>query len=218
MELAYPTILTLPFALGLLGFIEPCTIGAHVVFLNATVDRSTSARMAAMAVFIVVRTLVMGAVGAVAALIGQQVIAAQSMLWLLFGALYLVIGIAYATDRIAVLKRGLDLAPSAWRAADSPALLGLAFGFSVPACAAPILLALFGLAAGSGAIALGFTAMAVFALGLSVPLVVLATVGVPARLRLSRRTMRRLLAAVFVAVGLWSIWFGLFVDATGWTL
>ncbi|MEQ9639603.1 MAG: cytochrome c biogenesis protein CcdA [Alphaproteobacteria bacterium] len=218
MELAYPTLLTVPFFLGLLGFVEPCTIGVHLLFLRRIVGNSLAQRVAAISIFIGTRTLVMGVIGAVAALMGQQLLTFQSGLWLLFGALYLIIGIAYAVDRIGMLRQRLDVVPASWRLADNPALMGLAFGFSIPACAAPILVALFGLAAGSGAPFLGFTAMAVFGLGLSVPLIALAMFGVPSWLKLSRSTVRWLLAAVFVGVGLWSIWFGLYVDAAAWTI
>ena len=218
MDLIFPAILALPFALGLLGFVEPCTIGAHLLFLNTVRGKAAAAKTVATTIFVTVRALVMGTIGAIAALVGQQLIDAQSVLWLAFGILYLAIGLAYATDRIATLERGIELAPAAWKAAENPALLGLAFGFSIPACAAPILVALFGLAAGSGTVLLGFTAMTAFAVGLSVPLVVLAAIGVPSWMRLSRRAVRWLFAAVFIGVGFWSIWFGLYVDATGWTV
>ena len=218
MELVYPTILTLPFALGLLGFVEPCTIGAHVLFLNTITDRPKVARFSAVAIFVLVRTLVMGAIGTAAAFLGQQVLSIQSALWLLFGALYVAIGITYATGHIGHFSRAFHAAPAAWRSARNPALLGTAFGFSIPACAAPIFVALLGLAAGSGTLLIGFTAMAVFALGLSVPLVVLAVIGVPSRLHVPKRIVRWLMAVVFIAVGAWSIWFGLFVDASGWTV
>ena len=217
MELAFPAILTVPFALGLLGFIEPCTIGAHLIFLRSVDNRAPAMKAVAIGTFIGVRALVMGGIGAVAALLGQQLFAAQSVMWLLFGFLYVGLGAAYAANRIAVLQHGFSILPSASRAANSSMVLGIGFGLSIPACAAPILVVLIGLAAGSGATFIGLTAMAVFALGLSVPLLVLAAIGVPAWLKLAPRTVRWMLAAVFVAVGLWSIWFGLFVDATTWT-
>ena len=218
MDLTFPAILVLPFALGLLGFVEPCTVGAHLLFLNTVRAKANAAKAVTTMIFVAVRALVMGGIGAVVALVGQPLIDMQSALWLAFGIFYLAIGLAYATDRISILMRGIELAPAAWKAAESPALLGLAFGFSIPACAAPILVALFGLAAGSGALLIGFAVMIVYAAGLSVPLVALALVCVPAWLRLSRRTVRWLLAAVFVGVGCWSIWFSLYVDATEWTV
>lgn len=33
MEISFQTLVLLPVGLGLLGFIEPCTIGGHLLFL-----------------------------------------------------------------------------------------------------------------------------------------------------------------------------------------
>ena len=105
-------------------------------------------------------------------------------------------------------------------AARGSALLGVLLGLNIPACAAPLLFALLGAAAAAGAAggsALGgFGSLALFGLALSLPLVV-AVLFAPARRvidwlgGLSRR-MPAITGLILIAVGLWSVWFGLFVS------
>jgi cytochrome c-type biogenesis protein len=206
--------------LGLLGFVEPCTVGGHLIFLRSMADKSLRTRTGAALAFTLVRTLMMGAFGAVVVVLGKSLIDVQTALWLIFGSLYILIGIAYGVGRAGVFERHVDFVPSAWKAAENPFVLGAALGLNIPACAAPILFGLIGLAASSGAVTLGIATMAVFGLALSAPLVVLAAS--PASASLADRLMgvrprtRWVLAAVFVALGAWSIWFGLFVDPADW--
>ena len=100
------------------------------------------------------------------------------------------------------------------------AALGLLFGLNIPACAAPLILAMLGLAAASGTgaaeLGAGFVSLGLFGLALSLPLV-LAVVFAPVRVLLNRlaalsRRIPRWTGALFILLGLWSIWFGLFVS------
>ena len=108
-----------------------------------------------------------------------------------------------------------------WNSASNPLIQGLAFGLNIPACAAPILFGLMGTAVASGSAATGFVMMAIFAVGLSLPLVPLSVLP---RLSASLdrltdwlRPRRWLFGLIFVSLGLWSIWFGLFVDPADWS-
>lgn len=83
-----------------------------------------------------------------------------------------------------------------------------------------LIVALLGLAAASGATAAdlggGFVSLAVFGLALSLPLVV-AVLFAPARALLDRisalsRRIPRWTGGLLVVLGLWSIWFSLFVS------
>jgi len=96
---------------------------------------------------------------------------------------------------------------------------GLVFGLNIPACAAPLIFALLGAAAAGGAsgatLASGFISLAVFGLALSAPLVA-AVLFEPARRALDwlaglSGRIPFWAGVVLVALGLWSIWFGLFV-------
>lgn len=211
----------LPIGLGLLGFIEPCTIGAHLIYLRSQGGLPIAARVRSLAVFIVVRSLVTGLFGAFVAYLGGLLIAVQTTLWLAFGLLYMVIALSLITGRPVFPTLRIHLAPQSWRGTRSPILLGLAFGMNIPACSAPILFGLLGLSASLGTIAAGFWMMSLFGLFLSLPLALFLLV--PRfttfldSVRERARSMRLLVGLVFAGLGLWSIWFGLFVDPANWT-
>ena len=76
--------------------------------------------------------------------LGQRAIGIQTGFWLVFGAIYLTLGVAMLFRLDRVLRHRIGLAPERWRTAGNPVLQGLAFGFNIPACAAPILFALIG--------------------------------------------------------------------------
>ena len=59
MEITDQTLL-LAFGLGLLGFIEPCTIGAHMLFLAGQRMRPMGQRISAAFIFLLARLVVMG--------------------------------------------------------------------------------------------------------------------------------------------------------------
>jgi cytochrome c-type biogenesis protein len=189
MEIGFVSLILLPLGFGLIGFVEPCVIGAHLIFLTRQAERSQKARAAALIAFVSARTLVMGTLGASVGLLGQLLIGLQTGFWLVFGLLYCTIGAA--------------------------------FGLNIPACAAPILFGLLGLTVSGGSAIAGFTTMAIFALGLSAPLVVMTLL--PAFARFVERSAewlrarRWLTGALFVVLGIWSVYFGLFVDPADWS-
>lgn len=220
MELTLSALVFLPIGLGLLGFVEPCTIGAHMIFLSSQERRKGAGRAAALASFIAARVLVMGAFGALLGLLGQWLVEVQTLLWLAFGIAYLAIGLAFAIGRGGFFKTRVDLGRGAWRHAENPIIMGAAFGLNIPACAAPIIFALLGMTITSGA-GLGFLTMALFALALSAPLIPMALIprfaGWLTRIAATMRARPWIIAAVFVILGLWSIYFGLFVDPANWS-
>gem|GEM_PF-235662 len=220
LELSLQALVLLPIGLGLLGFIEPCTIGGHLLFLDTQKDRGAPEKIRAVLVFILVRSITAGGAGAIIAFIGQRLIGAQTGIWLVFGIIYLLVGLAFILGRAGLIKRRMALAPAAWKKARNPAVLGLAFGLNIPACAAPILFGLLGLAATTGTMLAGFWMMFLFGLFLSAPLAVFAFVprfshGLD-KFAQRLKGMRWTIGAVFVLLGLWSIWFGLYVDPANW--
>ncbi len=214
-----PVLLAL--GLGLLGFIEPCTIGAHILFLSAQQGRRLRQRLSAALVFLLARLVVMGGFGGLIVLLGQRLISVQTGMWLVFGAIYLGLGIAIIAGGDRGLRRRVRFAPERWRFADAPLLQGAAFGLNIPACAAPILFGLIGTATASGSAATGVLMMSAFALALTLPLIPLfvapSLAGGLDRVANWLRPRRRLLGTIFVGLGLWSIWFGLFVEPVDWS-
>jgi len=220
MELSLYTLVLLPAALGLLGFIEPCTIGAHLIFLETQHSRSKAEKIRAVSIFIVTRALMAGVFGAAVTFLGQFAVGLQTNLWLVFGSIYLVMGILFIVGRGGLLKQRINLAPATWKRASNPMLLGIAFGLNIPACAAPIIFGLLGIATTLNSALVGFLMMMLFGLALSLPL--LLFMAVPslgaqlARLGQYLKGKTWILGIVFTLLGLWSIWFGLNVDPANW--
>ena len=91
MDFSFQAFVFLPLGLGLLGFIEPCTIGGHLIFLGTQETRSRREKISAAMVFVFARVLVMGMIGALMAFLGQKLIDVQTGFWLIFGIFYLII-------------------------------------------------------------------------------------------------------------------------------
>ncbi|MDF1671792.1 MAG: cytochrome c biogenesis protein CcdA [Roseovarius sp.] len=221
MEFTALEFVLLPIGLGLLGFIEPCTIGGHLLFLDTQFGRSSREKLNAVLSFVATRSLVSGLFGAIIAFLGQAIISVQTSFWLVFGVIYLTIGIAFLIGRAGLIKQKISLAPTTWKRARSPIILGVAFGLNIPACAAPIVFGLLGLAATTGTVTTGFVMMFLFGLFLSSPLALFAAAPQLASwlqtLGDKMKRMRWLIGVVFALLGLWSIWFGLYVDPANWS-
>lgn len=169
MDLTFQTF-SLAFGLGLLGFIEPCTIGAHLIFVNRQLQNPSEYRLAAVSTFILTRVIVMAGFGGAIVILGQKLIGVQTGFWLVFGVLYLALGLFKLSGFDRILRQKILATPERWQIAGHPLLQGLAFGFNIPACAAPILFALIGTAALTGSAISGVVLMGTFALALSLPL------------------------------------------------
>ena len=208
----------LPIGLGLFGFVEPCSIGSTLLFIKLMEGKSAAVKVGQVATFAFTRAIFIGLLGAAAALIGAVFLGLQKAAWLVLGLVYLAIGILYLTGHIAWLMRSIG--PRLARLGDlrASALLGTLFGLNIPACAAPLLLALLAASASgamAGGVAGGFVSLALFGLALSLPLVV-AVLFARARRALdwlAGLTARapRWTGLALIALGLWSAWFGLFV-------
>lgn len=211
------TLLLLPIGLGLLGFIEPCTMGSNLLLIKHLERRPARDRLVQMLVFAATRALFMGLLGVAAALIGARFFGLQRVLWVGLGALYLGFGLLYLAGRQGLLMVRLGPLLSRASGARGSAALGLLFGLNVPACAAPLIVVLLGFsasqAAGGDAPARGFVSLLLFGLALSLPLL-LAVLWAPARRALDAVAglavrLPRWTGVVLVGLGIWSIGFGL---------
>jgi cytochrome c-type biogenesis protein len=218
-EAGLTTLVVIPAGLGLFGFIEPCSIGASLIFIKYLEDKGAMRKLAETVLFTATRALFIGALGIAAALLGSAFLGLQRGAWIALGAGYVVLGMLYATGRARALMVAIGPGLSRLGGLSGSAGLGVLFGLNIPACAAHLLLAMLAAAAAQGAtgatLATGFVSLGVFGLALSLPLV--AAVLIPA----ARRWLDRLAALsgrfplwagiILVAFGLWSIGFGLFV-------
>ncbi len=220
-EFSLTSLILLSVGLGLLGFIEPCSMGVNLLFIKYLEGEAAARKLSQTVIFMLTRGLFIGALGALAALLGTGFISVQKGFWVLLGSLYLGLGILYLAGRAGFLMR--TLGPGLHRLAGTrgPVALGLLFGLNIPACAAPLLFVLFGAAAVGGAtVAQGFLTLALFGLFLSAPLAA-AVAWPPGERLLDRfaglsRRMPRWTGAVLALFGLWSISFGLFVNLEDW--
>jgi cytochrome c-type biogenesis protein len=212
-------LVLLPVSLGLLGFIEPCSIGSTLVFVKYLEGKDIASKLAQVGVFAGTRAMFIGLLGMLAVMVGGAFLGFQRAAWGFLGAVYIGLGLLYLIGKAGMLM--VSLGPSLSHLTDSrgSAILGVLFGLNIPACAAPLLFALLGAAAASGTaratLASGFISLALFGFALSLPLVVAVLFG-PARRTLDRVAglSRRLpfwTGLLLIALGLWSIWFALFV-------
>jgi cytochrome c-type biogenesis protein len=209
-----------PILFGLLGFIEPCAVGTTLLFVVTLEGKRARDKLQQVVFFTLTRTVVTGLLGVLAALVGAVFLGVQKAVWLLVGLVYAAIGLLYVTGRISVLKRSLGPRLASLSASRGSALLGALFALNIPACAGPLLVALLASAAAHGATGMtlvnGFVSLALFGLALSLPIV--AAVLFPETRRVLDRLSglsRRIpfwTGLLFVVLGIWSIWFGLFVS------
>lgn len=213
-------LVLLPIGLGLVGFIEPCSIGSTLVFVKSMEGKSGPVKLAQVSLFAVFRAGFVGLLGATAVVVGTAFLGFQRAAWIALGALYAALGVLYLSGRIGWAMRSFGPSLAKLSSLRGSAALGVLFGLNIPACAAPLLLALLGASAASGArggsAAEGFVALALFGFALSLPLVV-AVLFAPARRALDwlAALSRRLpvwTGVLLIALGAWSIWFGLFVS------
>jgi cytochrome c-type biogenesis protein len=218
-------LVVLPVGLGLLGFVEPCSIGSSLVFIKYVEGQSAAIRIAQVGVFALTRALFIGVLGALVALIGTIFLSLQKGAWLLLGLLYIAIGAFYAFGKAGFLMRSFGPSLSRIVGPRGSVGLGLLFGLNIPACAAPLIFALLGTAAlggsGGGTVAMGFVSLGLFGLALSAPLV-LAVLWQPGRRLLDWLAglsvrVPMVIGLVLIVLGLWSVYFGLFVDLADWS-
>ena len=212
------TAFLLPLGLGLFAFVEPCAIGATLLFIKLMEGKEAGAKLAQVFMFTASRAVFTGLLGAGAAVVGRPFLEFQRAGWVFAGAVYLAIGVLYLTGRAGPLMRRIGPRLEKLGTVRTSAALGVFFGLSLPACAGPLLLALLASTASGatgGSIAKGFLTLAIFGLALSLPLVV-AVLFKSARgfldriAKLSDR-MPRWTGILMVTLGLWSAYFGFFV-------
>ena len=206
-------LLAVSAGLGLLGFVEPCTIGSSLLFVKYLEGRTTPSKVRATTVFAVTRGLFLGALGAGAALIGSAALDLQRGFWIVLGLAYAGVGAVFLVGKTGRLMRTVGPALSRAGRDRGAAALGLLFGLNVPACAAPLLAAVLAATFGAGAVLRGALYLGIFGLALSLPLLAAVVSERGARwvdrlAGLSRRAPV-LTGLVFVGLGLWSVWWGL---------
>ncbi len=222
IEASLLNVVALPILFGLFGFVEPCSIGSTLVVLKQIEGKPAGEKIVQTAFFATTRAVFVGLLGMLAAVLGAAFLGLQKAAWLILGLVYIALGVLYLSGKAGVLMRSFGPGLARLRAVRGSVALGVLFGLNIPACAAPLILALLASAAAGGAtgatLASGFVSLGLFGFALSLPLVV-AVFFAPARAALDRlaalsRRMPLWTGAILVALGAWSIWFALFVSIT----
>lgn len=212
------TLIVLPVGLGLLGFVEPCSVGTSLLFLHYLEGRAPRVQVVQTLIFTLTRAVFIGFLGAIAVLVGAVFVDFQKAAWALMGLLYIGLGLAYLTGLVDVLKRSIGLGLGRLSASKGAVVLGLLFGLNIPACAGPLLVALLGAAAvtESSNVARGFVMLGAFGLALSLPIAVAVLWSGGRRIleRLGRFSSRvpRVIGVLFILLGAWSIRFALVAE------
>ncbi|MDA1089076.1 MAG: hypothetical protein O3A85_02010 [Proteobacteria bacterium] len=216
-------LVLLSIGLGLFGFVEPCSVGSSLLFIKFIEGRDRAAKISQVVIFMMTRALFIGVMGAGAAFIGALFINLQKGGWLVLGVAYILLGILYVIGKGGVISRSIGIGMSRISGKQGSAVLGVFFGLNIPACAAPLIFALLGVTAlgTTPNVSNGFISLSLFGLALSMPLLA-ALLFAPVRRALDRLTglsvrMPFWTGVLFVALGLWSVYFGLFVNLEDWT-
>lgn len=209
-----------PLGLGLLGFLEPCSLGTSVLFVHYVEGKTAGEKATQAIIFTLTRAVVVGALGAVAAVVGASFFGFQKAAWIVLGVLYVALGGAYLLGWAAMFMRSLG--PNLGRLSGNRGAvsLGILFGLNVPPCAGPLPFVILGTAAAGGAAgtmhaAHGFVSLAVFGLALSLPLTLAILWGPAARVldwfaTLSNR-VPVIVGVILIALGALSIYQGFYV-------
>ncbi len=219
-ELGLFQLLALPAALGLLGFVEPCSIGSSLLFVKYLEDRSAAEKLRHTALFAVTRAAFIGALGVAAVAVGAAFVSFQKGAWIALGAAYALIGVLLLSGHARAVMVTIGPGVAKLAGARGSAAMGFVFGLNIPACAAPLLAALLGAAAASGAsgaaLGAGFVSLGVFGAALSAPLVAAVF------FERARRVLDWIAhwagrfpkwsGVVLILLGAWSIRFGLFAE------
>ena len=216
-DFALKSLVLLPVGLGLLGFVEPCSLGSTLIVVKQLEGKSAARKLAQVSIFAGTRALFIGFLGLLAVVLGAAFLGLQRGAWIVLGGVYVLLGLLYVVGKARLLMVSLGPSLARLSAMGGSATLGVLFGLNIPACAAPLLVALLGAAAAGGAagvtIASGFVSLALFGFALSLPLI-LAVLFQPARRAidwlggLSSR-LPFWTGMLLIALGLWSIWFAL---------
>ena len=101
-----PTLINLvllPVGLGLLGFVEPCSIGSTLVFIKYLEGKDSRTRLSQVVLFAITRAIFIGLLGVLAVVLGSVFFVVQKAAWVLLGALFVVVGLLFVVGKASLL-------------------------------------------------------------------------------------------------------------------
>lgn len=163
----------IPILFGLVGFLEPCSLGINLIFLHRIQKFDRVKRISESLVFSFVRGFFLAVVGLGAAFIGSKFITIQSSLFVILGIVYILLGILIIINKYKPIFT-TDINFGRYFQRRGTVALGVIFGLIIPACAIGFVIALIGKALIVGNLLEGFISLFVFGVTLSFPLVIIS--------------------------------------------
>jgi cytochrome c-type biogenesis protein len=168
----YDSIL-IPLIFGLIGFVEPCSLGINIIFLNRIKGLKRVKRISETLIFSLVRGFFLALVGLSGAFVGSKIIAIQSSFFLILGGIYILLGVLAVINMYGPTFK-YEINMSKYIKNEGSIALGVVFGLIIPACAISLVLALIGKAILFGNLLEGFISLFIFGIGLSSPLLLIS--------------------------------------------
>ncbi len=199
------SVILIPLLFGLIGFVEPCSIGINIIFLNRIHSFKRAKRISETLIFTLVRGTFLALAGLSAAFIGSKIITIQSSFFLILGGVYILLGALTIMNMYRpIFTHEINL--STYLKHQESITLGVVFGLIIPACAISFVLALIGKSILTGDILEGFVSLFVFGVVLSFPLVVITCFDqsneIISKISKKARQIPWLAGAVLIGVGL----------------
>lgn len=166
-------LVLIPLLFGLVGFLEPCSLGINMIFLNRINGFERVKRISETLIFTFVRGTFLALFGLSAAFIGSKMTRIQSSFFLILGGVYIFFGaVAIINKYRPIFKFEVNL--SQYLQNKENLALGVVFGLIIPACAISLIFALIGKSILLGNLLESFVSLFVFGVALSSPLIVIS--------------------------------------------
>ncbi|WP_066633242.1 cytochrome c biogenesis CcdA family protein [Desulfolucanica intricata] len=202
----------LVFAGGLASGLSPCTLPTAVFvvgYVGGYAEKSKLRGFVLALAFVLGLSLTLAAMGAAAALAGSLFLESD-VLWYVLSLVLLLMGF----NLLGLFKLpdlpGLNLKATGTRGFLGAFLLGIPFAFAASPCTTPVTAGVLAYAAGKGSAFYGFILLFVYALGRSLPLLVVGTftglVKKVDRLQVWSAILQRISGGILLLLGLWFLW------------
>ena len=87
------SLVILPFVFGLVGFVEPCSMGINAIFLSSIERKNRGNRAKEITIFVLRRAFVLALIGVSAAFVGNKYFSFQQYFFIILASLYIIVGI-----------------------------------------------------------------------------------------------------------------------------
>lgn len=202
----------LVFAGGLASGLSPCTLPAVVFvvgYVGGYAEKSKLRGFALALAFVLGLSLTLATMGAVAALAGSLFLESD-ILWYVLAFILLLMGLNLLSLFTLPDLPGLNLQATRTKGFLGAFLLGIPFAFAASPCTTPVTAGVLAYAAGKGNAFYGFSLLFIYAVGHSLPLLLVGTftglVKKVDRLQVWSNVLQKISGGILLLLGLWFLW------------